>query len=56
MASKFRIPNPLDYVDGKALGKFLRDNPTPKPKTTTGKPIQLAKKKQKLVRKGRTNV
>jgi hypothetical protein len=33
--------NPLDYVDGVALGKHLRSNPVPKVKTYQGPPINI---------------
>lgn len=51
MASKFHIPNPLDYVDGKALGKHLRSNPTPSAKMPKQKPIRLATGKRTLKKK-----
>jgi hypothetical protein len=41
-ANKRKV-NPLDYVDGKALGKHLRDGGMPgNPKVKQGRPIRLA--------------
>jgi hypothetical protein len=41
MARKRRVPNPLDYVAGGALGRYLRHNDYPQPAPQQGGPIMI---------------
>lgn len=51
-ARKRKIPNPLPYVTGVALGDYLRHNDYPQPNVKQGPPIVIPGDRPRRQRRG----